>query len=47
MESSWPKRPDGSNMTFGEMTPAQQREQMRLCRERFFRRPRSPALGRE
>ena len=27
--STWPKRPDGSNMTIGEMTPEQRREQFR------------------
>jgi hypothetical protein len=32
--STWPKRPDGSNMTMGEMTPEQRREQMRLAAQR-------------
>jgi hypothetical protein len=29
MQSTWPKRADGTNMTMGEMTPEQQREQVR------------------
>ena len=26
--STWPKRPDGTNKTMGEMTPEERREQM-------------------
>lgn len=31
MQSTWPKRPDGTNMTMGEMTKEQRREQTRAA----------------
>lgn len=40
--STWPKRADGSNMTIGEMTREQAREQTRLAclrLKRDFERP--------
>lgn len=34
--STWPKRDDGSNMTIGEMTPGQRREQIAASTRRIF-----------
>jgi hypothetical protein len=31
----WPKRPDGSNMTLGEMSPEDRRAQLKAAAERF------------
>ena len=31
----WPKRPDGSNMSIGEMSPEDRKAQLRAAAERF------------
>lgn len=33
--TNWPTRPDGSNKTFGEMTAAEQREQLAASNKRI------------
>jgi hypothetical protein len=33
---AWPKRPDGSNMTVGEMSPQDRRAQMEAANARFM-----------
>lgn len=45
MDSGWPKRADGSNMTMGEMTPEQRRHQMKLAAERAKKRFENPAMA--
>ena len=42
--SAWPKRPDGTNMTMGEMTPEQRREQWRLAAKRVKGEFEQPAV---
>jgi hypothetical protein len=42
MNAPWPKRPDGSNKTMGEMTPAERRAQFTAACQRLkaeFERP--------
>lgn len=41
--SDWPKRPDGSNMSIGEMTPEDARRVMREAAERFKAKFEDPA----
>lgn len=42
--STWPKRADGSNMTIGEMTREQAREQFRLAGWRLKRSMEGPEM---
>lgn len=39
----WPTRPDGSNMTMGEMTPEQRRAQWKAAAIRWRARGEQPA----
>lgn len=41
---AWPKRPDGSNMTIGEMTPQQKREQFGAAALRVEAEFRTPSM---
>lgn len=41
---TWPKRPDGSNKTMGEMTPAERSEQTRIACERLQMELNQPSI---
>jgi hypothetical protein len=40
----WPRRPDGTKMTMGEMTPWQRREQLAASAKRFQKRMDDPRV---
>jgi hypothetical protein len=43
-KDNWPKRPDGSNKTVGEMTPAEKREQFAKAAKRVQAEFEDPAM---
>lgn len=42
----WPKRPDGTNKTMGEMTPEERREQFEAAAQRLKAELESPEMQR-